>query len=74
MSQNLLMAIPMMGLAGIRVALFGGGAIVGFGVGRSFGRMACEKMDSLEDSLAASVHPGFERLSDRISSFSERWR
>tara|TARA_B100001250_G_scaffold257896_1_gene222034 strand:- start:1434 stop:1658 length:225 start_codon:yes stop_codon:yes gene_type:complete len=74
MSQNLLMAIPMMGLSGIRGALFGGGAIVGFGVGRSFGRMACEKMDSLEDSLAASVHPGFERLSDRISSFSERWR
>tara|TARA_Y100000748_G_scaffold277399_1_gene254369 strand:+ start:1031 stop:1255 length:225 start_codon:yes stop_codon:yes gene_type:complete len=74
MSQNMLMAIPMIGLSGIRGALFGGGAIVGFGVGRSFGRMACEKMDSLEDSLAASVHPGFERLSDRISSFSERWR
>jgi|TARA_X000000368_G_scaffold396912_1_gene365568 hypothetical protein len=74
MSQNLLMAIPMVGLSGIRGVLVGAGAIVGFGIGKSFGRMACEKMDYLEDGLAASVHPGFERLSDRISSFSERWR
>jgi|TARA_B100001250_G_scaffold337845_1_gene304760 hypothetical protein len=74
MSQNLLMAIPVMGLSGIQGVLVGGGAIIGFGVGKSFGRMACEKLDSLEDSLAASVQPGFDRFSDRISSFSERWR
>ena len=74
MSQNLLMAIPVVGLSGIQGVLVGAGAIIGFGVGKSFGRMACEKLDSLEDSLAASVQPGFDRFSDRISSFSERWR
>tara|TARA_Y100001934_G_C11684847_1_gene465086 strand:+ start:168 stop:392 length:225 start_codon:yes stop_codon:yes gene_type:complete len=74
MSQNLLMAIPVLGFSGIKGVILGGGAIIGFGVGKSFGTMACEKLDALEDSLSVSLQPGFERFSDRISSFSEKWR
>lgn len=74
MSQNLLMAIPAVGLSGIQGVLVGAGTAIGFGIGRSFGTMACEKLDSMEEILAASVQPGFERFSNGLSNFSERWR
>ena len=73
MSRNLLSDIPLIGrpLMGVFV---GAAAAIGFGVGRSFGFMACEKLDHLEDTLAATVQPGFDRFSNSLSNFSERWR
>ena len=74
MSQNLLMAIPAIGISGIQGVLIGAGAIIGFGVGRSFGRMSCEKIDHIQDNLSASVLPKYDIFSEKLSSFSERWR
>jgi len=40
-------------LGGFSGVLVGASAAIGFGMGRSFGRMACERLDILEDKLAA---------------------
>ena len=40
-------------LGGFSGVLVGAYAAIGFGMGRSFGRMACERLDILEDKLAA---------------------
>tara|TARA_Y100001968_G_C18975236_1_gene534209 strand:- start:268 stop:492 length:225 start_codon:yes stop_codon:yes gene_type:complete len=74
MSQNLLMAIPAIAISGLQGVLIGGGAIIGFGVGRSFGKMSCDKLDYIQDNLSASVLPKYDLFSEKISSFSERWR
>jgi hypothetical protein len=54
MSDSVLFSIPSTAIMGIRGVLFGGAAAIGFGMGRSFGRMACERLDILEDKLAAA--------------------
>ena len=40
-------------LGGFSGVFVGASAAIGFGMGRSFGRMACERLDFLEDKLAA---------------------
>ena len=40
-------------LGGFSGVLIGASAAIGFGMGRSFGRMTCERLDILEDKLAA---------------------
>jgi len=73
MSRNPLLAIPIIGRP-LQGVFIGAAAAIGFGIGRSFGTMACDKLDYLEDTLSISVQPGFERFSNSLSNFSERWR
>ena len=63
MTDRFLMALPIVGLSGINGVVMGGFMAVGFGMGRTFGRLACEKIDSLEDSVAIS-----------LDSFTQKWR
>ena len=46
-------SIPGLAIAGVSGVLVGAAAAIGFGMGRSFGRMACDRLDILEDKLAA---------------------
>ena len=63
MADRFLMTLPLVGISGINGVVMGGFMAVGFGMGRTFGRLACEKIDSLEDSLAIS-----------LDSFAQKWR
>jgi len=63
MSDKLLLTLPLVGLSGIKGVLLGSFMAIGFGMGRSFGKIACEKIDYLEDSISVS-----------IDSFTKKWR
>jgi|TARA_A100001388_G_C28749040_1_gene491122 hypothetical protein len=63
MPDRFLMTLPLVGLSGINGVVVGGFMAIGFGMGRTFGRLACEKIDSLEDSIAIS-----------LDSFTQKWR
>lgn len=63
MADRFLMTLPLVGISGINGVVMGGFMAVGFGMGRTFGRLACEKIDILEDSLAIS-----------LDSFTQKWR
>ncbi len=63
MTDRFLMTLPLVGLSGVNGVIMGGFMAVGFGMGRTFGRLACEKIDNLEDSVAIS-----------LDSFTRKWR
>tara|TARA_B110000014_G_C19612285_1_gene324035 strand:- start:175 stop:369 length:195 start_codon:yes stop_codon:yes gene_type:complete len=46
-------SIPGLAIAGVSGVFVGAAVAIGFGMGRSFGRMACDRLDILEDKLAA---------------------
>ena len=49
MSKSDNVSIPGLAIGGVNGVLVGAAAAIGFGMGRSFGRMACERLDILED-------------------------
>ena len=53
MSKSDNFSIPGLAIAGVSGVLVGAATAVGFGMGRSFGRMACGRLDILEDKLVA---------------------
>ena len=63
MADKFLMTLPLVGFSGINGVVMGGFMAVGFGMGRTFGRLACEKIDIMEDSIAIS-----------LDSFTQKWR
>ena len=46
-------SIPGLAIAGVSGVFVGAAVAIGFGMGRSFGRMACDRLDILADKLAA---------------------
>ena len=46
-------SIPGLAIAGVSGVFVGAAVAIGFGMGKSFGRMACDRLDILEDKLAA---------------------
>jgi|ETNmetMinimDraft_1059919.scaffolds.fasta_scaffold375916_2 hypothetical protein len=53
MSKSDNFSIPGLAIAGVSGVFVGAAVAIGFGMGKSFGRMACDRLDILEDKLAA---------------------
>ena len=53
MSKSDNFSIPGLAIAGVSGVLVGAAAAIGFGMGRQLSRMACDRLDILEDKLAA---------------------